>query len=131
MMPNISKVVLRNIVKTQSRYCLRQMTGERQPFRVHHDEPASPSLHTGLRIHRIIVGRDEKHFHFPLKAYPGFGRNRSRAFDLLAGGQERWTVLQGPPAILSVRQLEPVGQNTLGQSDELRHLTDVVTMEHN
>src|SRR5215469_7227010 len=106
------------------------MTREREPLRIDHDEPASPPIHTGLWIHRIIVGSDEKHFHFPLKAHPGSSRNRSRAFDLFAGGQKRWTVPQGPPAILGVRQLEPVGRKTLSQSNEVRNLRDVVTMEH-
>ena len=81
-------------------------------------------------MHRIIVGRDENHFHCSPKPFPCVSRNGSRGFDLFASRQERHAVLESPSKVLRVRQLESVGGNALGQSDKFRDLTDVVAMEH-
>lgn len=130
VVPNIFEGALRDIVKMQSRQCLREMTGECEPFRIYHHEPAAPSLHTRLGVPRIIVGRDEEYVHGSPEAHPGIKRNGSRPFDLLAGGEERDAVLESPPEILRIRQLKPVGGHQLGQSDQVRDFVDVVSMEH-
>ena len=96
--------------KLQSGQRVRQMTGERESFRIHHDEASSPPIHTGFRIDRIIVRRDEEHFHFSLKSFPRLSRNGSRAFELFASRQERRAVLESPSKILRVRQLKSIGR---------------------
>ena len=130
MMPNICEVARRDMVKTQSGQRVRQMTGERKPFWIYHDEPSPPPIHTGFGMHRIIVGRDEEHVHSSPKPFPRLSRNRSRSFDLLASRQERHAILESPSKILRVRQLKSIGRNALGQSEQVRDLTDVVAMNH-
>src|SRR5207249_6958454 len=100
------------------------MTGERKSLWIHNDEPASPPIHTGFWIHRVIVRSDEHHFHFPLKPPSGMFRNGPRAFELVASGQERCAVLQRPSKILRVRQFKSVSRPLFGQLDEVCNISD-------
>src|SRR4029079_2323399 len=130
MMPNFFEMALPDIFKGQPRYRMCKMTGERKPFRIYHDKPGTPPIHTGFGIIRIIVRCDEEHFHCSPKPFPCPSCNGTRGVNLRASRQERHAIFESPSEILRICQLESVGGHELRENDKFLDLIDVVTMKH-
>src|SRR5881396_2558820 len=106
------------------------MTGKRETFWIYDDKSTPPAVHAGFRIRCIIVRSDEDHFHFAPEPMLRLCRDRARAYDLVASGQERGAVVQGPSKILRIRKLEAIRRQLFGQGDDVCNLGDVAPMEH-
>src|SRR5262249_50303448 len=97
-----------HILDGQSGYLAGRLAGEHVPVRHHGQLLVAPTAQAGLGVHAVVVCDDVDDLHPPCQARARGTDDRLGALKLIPGGQEGGAVVQRPPIVLGIRQLQAI-----------------------